>query len=112
MGSFIRKIVILMLVVALSIASTIGKKLSPGWTIRERFWTLLYVSIGRQCSIVKKGIDSSYAARQNGSATLELTFITPGGGRQNRTGPGIAPPLEFRCGRPPRVLLFFSSRWL
>src|SRR6185369_1167420 len=45
-GSFIRKIVILMLETAPSIASTNGKKLSPGWTINDRFWTLLYASIG------------------------------------------------------------------
>src|SRR5215471_15851296 len=41
-GSSIRNIVMLIEWVALSIAVTIGKKLSPGWTIRDRFLTSLY----------------------------------------------------------------------
>ena len=41
-GSFIRNTVMLMDSFAWSIASTTGKKLSPGWTIRERFLTSLY----------------------------------------------------------------------
>src|SRR3989441_10312136 len=45
MGSSILKMVILILVVAPSIASTIGKKLSPGWIMSERFWALVYASM-------------------------------------------------------------------